>query len=117
MLMNESKLQTFFKYGGIIAVALVFLLPLILMFFVSLQDPKDSASGFSIPPRGFHLQNYSEAWQATNFPRQFINSLIMSLGVTLGQILTSLMAGYAFARIEFFGKKMLFFVILGTIII
>ena len=115
--MNESKLQTFFKYGGIIAVALLFLLPLILMFFVSLQDPKDSTSGFTILPRGFHLQNYSEAWQATNFPRQFLNSLVMSFGVTFGQILTSILAGYAFARIEFFGKKTLFFVILGTIII
>jgi multiple sugar transport system permease protein len=115
--MNEFNLQTFFKYGAIGFICLIFLAPLILMLFVSLQDPNNATANFSLLPKNFHWQNYVEAWNATNFLRQFINSLVMSLGVTFGQIITSLMAGYAFARMEFFGKKPLFIILLATIII
>lgn len=115
--MNESNLKTFFKYSAIGMICLIFLAPLILMVFVSLQDPQDASSNFSLLPKRFHWQNYVEAWKATNFLRQFMNSLLMSLGVTLGQIITSLMAGYAFARMEFFGKQTLFIILLATIII
>ncbi|MEW6127876.1 MAG: carbohydrate ABC transporter permease [Acidobacteriota bacterium] len=115
--MQNSKLQIYFKYSAIIGICLIFLAPLILMIFVSLQNPADASSGFSLIPKSFHWQNYMEAWKATNFLRQFMNSLVMSLSVTFGQIITSLMAGYAFARMQFFGKNPLFIVLLATIII
>jgi multiple sugar transport system permease protein len=115
--MNKSNSKTYLKYAAIVFICLIFLAPLILMVFISLQNPQDASSNFSLLPKSFHLQNYVEAWQATNFLRQFINSLIMAVGVTLGQIITSLMAGYAFARMEFFGKPVLFIVLLATIII
>ena len=115
--MPSSTATRFVKYGLIILVTLVFILPLIGMALTSLRDPAAAAGGFSLWPAGFRWQNYAEAWQATNFPRQFINSLIVALGVTFGQIITSLMAGYAFARMQFFGKQTIFFVLLATIII
>ncbi len=115
--MTSSAFSRVIKYAVIVVVALIFLLPLISMLTTSLRAPNEAASGFSLLPRGFHWQNYAEAWRATNFPRQFVNSLIMSLGVTFGQIITSLMAGYAFARMEFLGKNIVFLILLSTMII
>lgn len=100
-----------------VVVTAIFILPLIAMVLTSLRDPAKASAGFSLLPDSFHWQNYVEAWRATNFPRQFFNSLVMAIGVTAGQILTSLMAGYAFARMKFFGRNLLFLLTLATIII
>jgi multiple sugar transport system permease protein len=113
--MKQSRARQAVKYAAVAAVTLLFVLPLVFIVLVSLRDPAQSAS--SLIPRGLHFGNYLEAWRATNFPRQFVNSLIMALGVTAGQIITSLMAGYAFARMKFFGQRALFLVLLSTLII
>lgn len=68
-------------------------------------------------PSNLRFENYVEAWQATNFPRQFVNSLVVALAVTAGQVLTSLMAGYAFARIRFIGRDVILMALLSTIIV
>ncbi|MBS1809885.1 MAG: carbohydrate ABC transporter permease [Acidobacteria bacterium] len=114
---TESKQKAYFHYALALFVTLIFALPLLAMLVTSLRDPAKAAAGFSLWPDSFHWQNYIEAWRATNFPRQFINSLVMALGVTAGQIITSLMAGYAFARMEFTGKKPLFVALLATLVI
>jgi multiple sugar transport system permease protein len=105
------------KYALIVLAVALFALPLLAMLTTSLRDPARAAAGFSLLPDDFHWQNYREAWRATNFPRQFVNSLVMALGVTAGQIITSLMAGYAFARMQFFGKNVLFMLLLSTLVI
>jgi multiple sugar transport system permease protein len=58
-----------------------------------------------------------EAWQAAPFPRFFLNSIIMTAGITIGQTLFSAMGGYAFARIHFPGRNMLFLTVLGTMMV
>ena len=113
----DTPRKTYLHYALAIVVTLIFVLPLLAMVVTSLRDPAQAAAGFSLWPDSFHWQNYVAAWRATNFPRQFINSLVMALGVTAGQIMTSLMAGYAFARMEFTGKKPLFVALLATLII
>lgn len=98
-----------------VLVAAVFAAPLVLMLLVSLRPPGAASAGFW--PPGLHWSNYAEAWRATNFTRQFANSLAVALLVTAGQIFTSLLAGYAFARLRFFGRDLLFMVLLSTLII
>lgn len=110
---GESKSN----FGGItshvaaISIAVIFLLPLLAMLIVSLRAPVDTGAS------GLYWRNYAEAWRATNFGRQFFNSLVMSLGVTAGQVITSLMAGYAFARMRFYGRETLLLIVLSTLII
>lgn len=114
--MQSTKFGQILKYATVILLAIIFLLPLLGMLATSLRAP-GASGGFALLPTAFYWQNYVEAWNATNFPRQFINSLIVAVGVTAGQIITSLMAGYAFARMEFWGKKTLFILVLSTLII
>lgn len=100
------------RYVAVCIISLIFILPLVAMLSVALRPPI-TVEGASFP----YVQNFIEAWTATNFARQFFNSLVMALTVTFGQIITSLMAGYAFARIEFYGRSFLLMLVLSTIII
>ena len=47
----------------------------------------------------------------------FLNSFIQAIGVTACQIITSALAGYAFARMKFKGKKLIFSILLATLVI
>jgi multiple sugar transport system permease protein len=68
----------------------------------------------SIAPR---WSNYAETWTAIPFSRFFLNSLLVSLCVTLGQLVTCSLGGYAFARLEFPGRDAVFFLYLATLMI
>jgi len=68
-------------------------------------------------PKTFVLDNYVAAFQAAPFGRYYANSLFVALTVTAGQIVTCSMAAYAFARLQFRGRDVLFYVLLGTMMI
>ncbi len=65
----------------------------------------------------FIWRNYLDAWNAVPFGRFFINSIIVSLCITFGQVLTSSLAAYAFARLNFFFRDQLFLGYLATMMI
>jgi multiple sugar transport system permease protein len=62
-------------------------------------------------------ENYVTVLRTVNMGRYMINTVIVSLSVVAGQIVTSLLGGYAFARIRFPGRELLFYLYLGTIMI
>jgi multiple sugar transport system permease protein len=65
-------------------------------------------------------ENYPEAWNAypfLSFGRAYLNSLIVALLVTLGQVVTCALAAYAFARLRFWGRDALFFAYLATMMV
>jgi len=61
--------------------------------------------------------NYAEAWRDADFGRYFRNSVIITATVILGVVTTCTLAGYAFARIRFPGRNLLFTVLLATLMI
>jgi multiple sugar transport system permease protein len=61
--------------------------------------------------------NFSEAWRVGNLGRAYVNNLIVAVMVTLGQVLTSSLAAYAFARLTFPGRDKLFLAYLATMMI
>lgn len=68
-------------------------------------------------PKVFTWHNYIGAFQAAPFGRYYFNSIFVSVTVTLGQIITCSMAAYAFARLKFRGRDVLFYLFLGTMMI
>jgi ABC-type glycerol-3-phosphate transport system permease component len=71
----------------------------------------------SIWPSEWHPENFAATFRAAPFGRYFFNSFFVAGTITLSVILTSLMAGYAFARLHFNGNKILFALVLGTMMI
>ena len=63
------------------------------------------------------LENYRELFQRLDFPRYFFNSTVVALAVTAGNLLFCSMLGYALAKLEFPGKRVLFAVVLATLMI
>jgi ABC-type glycerol-3-phosphate transport system permease component len=63
------------------------------------------------------MAHYIEAWDESNFSKYFFNSVKVAFLTILGQTVTSILAAYAFARIEFPGRNLLFSIFLATIFI
>jgi sn-glycerol 3-phosphate transport system permease protein len=60
------------------------------------------------PPGPFGLRNFQEAWQSGNFPLWYLNTIIVCGGILGVQLVTVTAAGYAFARLTFPGRDVLF---------
>jgi multiple sugar transport system permease protein len=68
-------------------------------------------------PNPFTWSNYQQVWNQLPMARYLLNSAIVSITITVGQLLTASMAAYAFARLRFRGRSTLFALYLGTLII
>lgn len=68
-------------------------------------------------PREFNWNNYVSAWRRASFSRYTLNTLFYACFSTLGQVILCSMAGYAFARLNFPGRNMLFILVLATMMI
>lgn len=99
----------------IIFVAVVAAFPLLWMVLSSLKTPAET---MGIPPiwlpREPGLEAYREVAGVINAGRSFTNSAIIATTATFGIVVTSLMAGYAFAKYRFVGRNMLFAIMIAT---
>jgi len=98
--------------------ALIWLVPIIWMFSLSLT-PNEILKTIttSLVPIKPTLANYIGVFQAGLTPRWFLNSIIVTVVTTVGTLVLCAMAGYAFARLEFKGKTVLFpFVLAGLMV-
>src|SRR5581483_10757502 len=79
----------------------------------------DEASAFppTLWPSQWMWGNFLRAWQAAPFGRYLVNTVISALGQTMGVLVTSSLAAYAFARVPFKGKSVVFVCFLGTMMI
>jgi multiple sugar transport system permease protein len=71
----------------------------------------------SFLPKSFDLQNFRAVFTAAPFHKYFMNSVLMAVISSLSIVLTSTLAGYIFAKFNFFGKNVLFSFILATAIV
>ncbi len=102
----------------LLPVAAVMLIPLLWMVIVSLETaPQSQRFPPLLFPHSFHAQSYLDAWNAAPFGHYFLNSAIYSLSTVAGQLLFCSLAAYAFARIRFFGREVLFVVMLATLMV
>jgi multiple sugar transport system permease protein len=71
----------------------------------------------TILPHHWQLSNYSKVFQSMPFGRQFLNTVVMTLGRTVAQLTFCSMAGYAFARMRFRGANVLFGLFLSVLMV
>jgi len=101
-------------YVVLLVLVLMVLLPFYWMVTTSFKPPGEVNV---VPPKWIpselHWQNYLKAWNAAPFSRYFINSFFVSIMTTIGEVVTTILAAYAFAKMDFFGKRALFLGLLG----
>lgn len=66
---------------------------------------------------GPRFENFSQVVVEKNLGRSLTNTVLVTLAVVAGQVLTSILGGYAFARIDFRGRDKLFLMYLGSVMI
>jgi len=102
-------------YVVLCALAVTMILPLLWMLSTSVKQPGVPASSFF--PGQPTAENYVKLFTALPFGRFYFNSILVVLVVTFGQLFTSALAGYAFARLRFPGRDVIFFGYLATMMI
>jgi len=105
-------------YVVVTFLALCVMVPFIWMIVTSLKGQNEI---FTYPPtwipQDWQWKNYVDVWQEAPFGRYFLNSTFVALMVTVGQLTSCILAGFAFARMEFKGKNFMFLLFLSTTMI
>ncbi|MBC8170180.1 MAG: carbohydrate ABC transporter permease [Anaerolineae bacterium] len=96
--------------------ALLAILPFLWMVSWSLMSAVEVYTGKILPAR-LMFENYSIAWTQGNFSNYMRNSVIISIITITGLLVFCIPAAYAFARMRFFGKNVLFGLMLATLMI
>jgi raffinose/stachyose/melibiose transport system permease protein len=99
----------------IVSVTCIF--PLLWMFGSSLKTQNTIFSDMSLIPRAMHWENFYLAWTKGGFGMYFLNSFFYTVIVVLGIVMVSSWAAYAFSRMNFPGKNLIFFMFLAAMMI
>jgi len=103
-------------YVVLILGSVVMLAPFFVMLVVSLF-PNEAFLARRFPLDQLTLGNYLEVFRVIPFDRYFLNSALVTVTVTILQILISSLAAFAFARLRFRGREALFILYLATLMI
>ncbi len=102
----------------LLAGAIFALFPFVWMVMTSLKSYIEASAALNFFPTQWLFSNYIAAWNEVGiFPRYFANTLFMATATVLGVLITSTLAGYAFARMRFPGRDVLFFILLSTMMV
>src|SRR5579863_4481910 len=102
----------------LVPATLVLIFPFVWLIVTSLET---SGEALHFPPdltpHVLRFANYPDAWQAEPFGRFFVNSTVVAVTTVLANLVLCSLAGYAFARLRFLGRGLLFVVIMATLMV
>lgn len=120
--MNSDRLKSLLSYTLVYLILIVgavwVVFPFVWMVLTSLKGYAEASAAENFLPTRWLFSNYVEAWnQVGIFPRYFANTLFISIATVAGVLITSTLAAYAFARMEFPFKDTLFIILLATMMV
>ena len=108
-------MKKFLLHLILILLALSMIIPFFMMFFISLSGQENVFTDYKNV--NLSLCAYKNVFASIPVAKYFLNSLIVALCTTIGQIVVASLAGYGFARMSFQGKDILFFIIILTMMV
>ncbi len=108
--LNATIIHTVLIIGSI-----AMLVPFVWMVLTAFKTKSQAISVdpfYIFPSGGWHWENFSEVWNSYNFFTLYVNTLIVMILRVICAVLTATMAGYAFGRLKFPGKSILFSIVL-----
>jgi multiple sugar transport system permease protein len=115
---TRQHAQTALALALLTLASVLVIMPLLWTISTSLRLPRES---FMLPPRwlptDWRWQNYAEVFEQTTFALYIFNSFKVTVAIVLGQIVTASMAAYAFARLRFPGKDLLFTLLMSAMMV
>jgi sn-glycerol 3-phosphate transport system permease protein len=118
MIARKKSVQTYLADITMVAISVIWLVPLVFTVLVSFRPEQDpiTAGNIFFGSR-ITLENYQATWAVAPWSQHYINSLIFVFGTLIVQVVTVTMAAYAFARMKFFGRDALLLIILVQLMI
>lgn len=114
----EARIGSFVRVTLLTVMAIVMLAPIAFAVSTSLRSPTES---FTLPPQWIPVNpdwsNYRAVFTTIPFGAYIVNSTFVTLAIVVGQLVTAALAGYAFARLEFPGREVFFWIVLATLMI
>jgi lactose/L-arabinose transport system permease protein len=115
---RSHALARFWLHLLLTPLALLWLAPLWLMLvFATVPEQQIFSTPVPLLPGGFFMENFRDLQADTDFLRTLFNSVAVSGIYTLLSLLLTSMAGYAFARFQFFGRSAIFTLVIATLTI
>jgi ABC-type glycerol-3-phosphate transport system permease component len=106
------------RYGLLTTGAVLTALPFVWMLLTAFKTaPEAARPEFILFPAEWQWANIAETFAAAPFGRYFFTTFVMAFSVTAAVILSSAMAGYAFARLTFPGRSLVFGSLLATMMV
>lgn len=117
--MKKIKISTIIMYIILIFFAFIMLAPFIWMLLTAFKTTAETmqVDPFVLVPEVWQVENFGKVVKAMDFVKLYINTIAMIVLRVLCAILTSTIAGYAFARLEFKGKNFMFGLVLFQMMI
>ncbi len=106
----SSKFSSYLSVLGAWLLALLWILPLLYAMWAAFHPSEFATKLVLTAPLTF--ANFVSAWDAAPFASYFLNTTLLVAGILCMQLLVCTLAAYAFARYEFFGKNILFSLVL-----
>lgn len=119
---RQRRIRLALSYALLTLGAVSMLAPFLWMVTTSLKEAGEVFSyrkpwWFDWVPTSFVWENYVNAWRVVPFARFYLNSILVVAATTAGQVATSALSAYAFARLKFPGRDRIFFAYLATMMI
>lgn len=109
------------KVVGYIALVLTVLMIMVPLYFIFITSFKSFQDVYSDPisfwPNPFKAENYSYVWQTSGFSSYLRNSIIITLVLTVVEVVLGVLTAYAFAFIRFPGRNLLFLLIIASLMV
>lgn len=101
-------------YGLMYVLAAMWVIPLLWMIWAAFMPKRETLNGWSW---NFTLENFERVWQAAPFAQYYLNTLLIAGSVLAVQLMTVTLASFAFARLSFWGRDVIFVLFLVQLMI
>src|SRR4029453_5819603 len=112
-----DRIRRALAYIALFGVAILFAIPFLWSLSTSFRPLSETVSGFSLLPHTWTTFGYHDVFHKYQFGRYTLNSAIIATAITLTNVFLASLGGYAFARLRFPGREVLFLLVLGTLMI
>jgi oligogalacturonide transport system permease protein len=117
---TKKKIREAFTYVRFTILGLIMIYPLIWMFFASFKSNEEIFGSIALLPKSFSFQAYINGWVSAGgitYGKYFLNTFLLVVPTTLLTVISSTLVAYGFTRFNFKGKKMLFGLLISTLML
>ena len=116
---RNSKLSMAMTYILVVVIGITLLYPIVWMFFATFKTNDEIFGSIHLLPKSYSLKNYIDGWSGgtVSYARYFLNTFILVVPTTVFTVFSSSLVAYGFARFKFPGKKLLFLLLISTLML